>query len=792
MESTVAAAISNGGIEESLRKRILDSLRIARLRIERALIVTQSHKETEGEPMIIRRAKAFHDLANKMPISIEDWQLIVGNFSAEPFALNPSPEVCWRTIIAGLDGFATREGDKYLVTEEDKKILREILPWWDGKSIEDMGLAMLPLEAKEAFEARLTDTGFFTSGNGSFVTDYKKVLSRGLASIMKEIEGKISELDLADPQDYDKWLYYQATLICCDAAIDYARRYAELAREQAEDETRAENKERLLLIAQNCERVPEYPAQNFFEALQAYWFVYVLLHYEGSGTSGIVAGRIDQLFYPYIKGINRSEVKKWLENLWINCNQSMYFLPGRTSYIFSGHPMSEQPTLGGVDENGEDASNELTEMMLEVEKEVGLPQPDVGVMYHKKISRDVLEKSCDALSVSMKPKFFNYEIAVKHALERGIAKEDIKDLVSVGCVNSAPQGKIWGNHGWIFLSLGKALELALNNGVDVLTGKKIGVETGDPQKFDTFDKVMDAFKRQLQHAVRMAVILGNVAEKAHAELNPQPFASVFVDDCLEKGLPPWKGGARYNIPGIVGVGLANIANSFAALKKLVFEDRVISMAELLEALHSDFEGKWERLRQRLIHDAPKFGNDDDYVDKIAVDMAGFYCKEIRKFKCNRGSSYYPALYSVSAHVGLGKYAGALPDGRKARMPMADGMSPAQEVCFKGPTAVIKSVAKIDHVAACNGTLLNMKFSAATLKNPATREKFIQLLEAFMELGGYHAQFNIIDTAKLKDAQEHPDKYPDLLVRVAAYVAQFGGLPRDLQNDIIARSEMGFG
>lgn len=775
--------------EVDLRKKILDNLRMPRLRIERALIVTEAYKKSEGEPMILRRAKVLHEIANKLPISIEDWQLIVGNFSSEPFAVSPHPEACWEAILEGLDEFSTREGDKYFVSEEDKQTLREVLPWWKGKSIEDTVLTMIPPEVKDAYEAGLIDTGYFTEGSGNFSADYKKLLSKGLSGIMVEIERKILELDLANPDDYDKLLFYKAALICCDAEIDYAKRYAELARKLAEKETREKRKSELLLIAQNCERVPKYPARNLFEALQAFWFTHILLHHEVAGGAGIVAGRLDELLYPYIKDISRSDIKKWMKNLWLNYNQIMYFLPGRTSAIWSGHPIGEQPTIAGVNENGEDASNILTEVMLDVEKEVNLPQPDIALMYHDKINKHILNKACDTLLVSMKPKFFNYDVAFEQGLRRGMAKKDLIDLVDIGCIATAPQGKIWGNNGMAFLSIIKALELALNDGTDPLTGKKVGLRTGDPAKFETFDQVMDVFKQQLEYAIRLAVIMVNIIQKVHANLNPQPFASILIDDCLEKGLPVWEGGARYDIIGIEAVSLANVADSLAAIKKLVFEDHSVSMVELLEALNNNFEGKWEQLRERLINDVPKFGNDDDYVDEIAVDVVAFYCRELEKYKSNRGSYYCPSLTSVSAHVGLGKLVGASPDGRKAKRPLADGMSPSQGMCFKGPTAVIKSLTKIDHRMASNGTLLNMKFTAGILKNHTTREKFIQLLATYMKLGGYHVQFNIIDTTKLKDAQLHPDKHPYLLVRVAAYVAQFGQLPRELQDDIIARSEL---
>jgi formate C-acetyltransferase len=777
-------------MDEDLRKKVLDKIRMPKLCIDKALIVTQVYRQTEGEPMIIRRAKAFHGLLNRMPVCIEDWQLIVGSPSSEPFSVSPHPEASWRWVLTELDTLTTREGDKYWISEEDKQTLKKVLPWWQGKSIEDVILSMLPSEVNDAYKANLIDSGYVSQGSGNFAPNYEKVLSKGFSGIREEIQEKLGGLDLTNSKNLNKWLYFEAASICCDAVINYAKRYAKLARRKAENETREERRKELLLVAENCERVPEHPARNFFEALQAFWFTHVLIHFEIAGGAGIVAGRLDKLLYPYMKNAKKEDVKKWLENLWINYNQIMLFLPKRTSLIWSGHPISEQPTLAGVDERGEDASNELTDMMLEVEKEVALPQPDIAIMYHNKIHDRVLDKACEVLPLSMKPKFFNHRISVKHMLAKGATEEDTqKGVVSIGCVTTGIEGKIWGNNNMAFVNLGKILELTLNNGTDPLTGKKVGVRSSDPTKFKTFNQLIDSFKKQLRHAVKMAVILSNVVEKVHAELNPQPFASIFVDDCLQKGTPPWRGGARYNIPGIEGVGLATIVDSLCAIKKLVFQEQLVNIDELLKALDSNFEEEWEPIKYRL-NQAPKFGNDDDYVDKIATRVATFYCREVRKYKCSRGVPYYPGLYSVSAHVGLGKDVGALPNGRKAREPLSDGMSPSQGACSKGPTAVLKSMTKIDHIMAPSGTLLNMKFNASILKNPLGRKKFIQLVKTFMDLGGYHIQFNMLDAEMLKDAQLHPDKYPDLLVRVAAYVAQFKQLPKELQEDIIARSEIG--
>jgi len=777
-------------MDNTLRSEILARITTPKLRIERALIVTEAYKETEGQPMILRRAKALKEILLRIPIRIEDWQLIVGSPSAEPFTVSPNPEVSWRWVLTELDLLSTRDGDKYLVAEEDKKTLKETLQWWQGKSLEEAVLNLLPLEVAKAFDTGLIDSAYVSQGSGNFSQNYRKILERGFLSVQNEIEERMSKVDVSEPPGQEKLLYYQAASICCEAMIAHGRRYARLAKEMAGRETREGRKSELELIAGNCERVPAYPARDFFEALQSFWFAHALVHIEVSGGGGVVAGRLDQTLYPYFEHADRVEAKRWLENLWINYNQIRQFLPKRASFIWSGNPIAEQPTIAGVNEKEEDASNELTELILEVDREVGLPQPDIALMYHKKINEAILEKSCETLLVTAKPKFFNYEVARNQVLAKGATLEDArKGLVTIGCVTSGIEGQIWGNN-MVFLNLGKCLELALNDGIDPLSGKQTGCNSGTPTQFANFGDVVMAFKNQLRSAVRLSALFSYAIEKVHGDLNPQALASLFIDDHLERGLPPWKGGSKLSIQGIAGVGLATVIDSLAAIRKMVFDEGEIEMAGLLEAVRSNFEGKWELLRQRLLNLAPKFGNDDDYVDQLAKEIAEFYCEEVKKYNCRRGVPYYPSLYSVSAHLGLGQFVGATPNGRKSRLPLSDGMSPSQGACFNGPTAVIRSMTKIDHSAVLNGTLLNMKLNGSFLKGVENRKKFIGLLKTFMELGGYHVQFNFIDTGTLKDAQAHPEKYQDLLVRVAAYVAQFVQLPRDLQEDIINRTELG--
>lgn len=758
----------------------------------RIKIVTKVYKETEGIPMIMRRAKVLLKQAQEIPIAIEDWQLIVGSPSAYNFSVSSYPEVSWKWVDE-IENLETREGDKYEIPDEDKKLFKEILPWWKGKSIEDNIYSRLPEEVANALEAGLFSTGYTTVGVGNLAPNYEKVIKKGMTGIMEEIKEKMEYLDLSKPEDYKKWLFYKAAIISCEAVNTYAKRFEKLARELAEKETREDKKKELLTIAKNCERVPAYPARDFPEALQAIWFVFCVLCWDAAGGAGKVLGRLDQYLYPYyadyVKKYGIEVAKVWLKNFWINQNQTMYFLPNKAAAeIWSGHPMSEQPTIGGVDENGRDASNELTKLILEVEKELALPRPDIAVMYHKNIDVEVLKNSCDCLPRSMKPKFFDFETVSKQLMKKGATEKDIKKgAVIVGCVTAAIEGKSWGSNCMTYLSLPKCFELALNDGIDPRTGKRVGASTGDPTNFKTFNEFLDAVKKQIQHCVKLAITYAIIEEYVHKELNPQPLSSVLTDDCIEKGLPVWEGGACYNIPGIAGVGLATIADSAAALKKFVFDERKISMSELLDALHRNWEGK-EDLRQLLKNQAPKFGNDDDYVDGIATEIAEFYCNEVMKCRSPRRTPYYPSMHSVSAHVGLGNSVGATPDGRKSGEPLSDGISPTQGVLREGPTAVIKSLTKIDHSIMPSGSLLNMKFSAPVLRYH--RESFIELLKTYMELGGYHIQFNIIDTETLRNAQLHPEEYAGILVRVAAYVAEFTSLPKKLQEDIIARSELG--
>ena len=776
-----------------LRAEVMKKLTMPEVSVDRCRLVTQSYKETEGQPMIIRRAKAFHKVLSEIGLTIEPWQLVVGNFATAPFETSIYPEYAAAWILDEMEQLATRRGDKFLVSEDAKGELVEIIPYWAGKTVEEAVNNMLPGSVRTAEMESLISSAVKNEGIGQFLPDYEKVLRTGFRGIAKRIAEAKEKSDPTRGDYLKRTLFYDAALICCDAVRIYAQRYAALAKDLA-SKAKSQRKKDLLKIAEICERVPEHPARSFLEALQSFWFTHILMSVASAGQ-GITVGRFDQYMYPYYTedlddgGLTREEAKRWLKSCWVNFNQILTFYPEKTALIWAGYPIAQQPEIGGVKSDGTDATNDLSHLILEVEAEVSLHQPDLGVIYHRNMADDFLLKACQVLPLGGKPKFFNYDVSIMQLLGKGATLQEARrDCAYVGCVEPNLVGKSWGPNNCGFVNLAKCLELALNNGSSLQSGADVGPRTGDPEALSSFDKLMAALKEQIRFAVAQHMILNHAIEIAHRELMPLPFESLMVEGCIEKGMDLTAGGAYLNKPAIEGVGLANVADSLMAVKKFVFDERSITMGELHDALRTNFEGQ-EILRQKLIHGAPKYGNDVDEVDFLAREIAMFYSDEVAQYVSPRGVTYCAGLYSVSAHAGTGMGVGATPDGSKAGEPLSDGVSPTQGVCENGPTAVIRSVCKIDHGAVPNGTLLNMKFPSGIMDDERKLRKFGHLLRTFMDLGGYHVQFNVVDTATLIAAQEHPEDYPELLVRVAAYVALFTQLPRELQDDIIRRSEL---
>jgi len=769
-----------------------------KISIKRAEILTEYYKHAGPEPEIIKRAKAFRMLLETYPISIDPDELIVGKAAEEPRAALLFPEYSVKWILEELDMFDKREVDRFRIDEKDKERLREILPYWMGKTLEDKVSIILPERVKDISTESASIIAFRSrskSGLAHAAPNYEKVLKLGINGIRDEIEAKIKRLDLTNPDDLEKKIFYDACLIVCDAIIEFSKRYAEKAKELAQKEENRERRAELEKIAQICNQVPANPARTFHEALQSVWFIYLCFRLFENGNSWSF-GRFDQYMYPYYKKdldnneISVEDAKELLQCFFIKCSEvggKLYDL--KNAQLYAGNPYGETITLGGIKEDGEDAVNELSYLCLDAIAELKLPHPEIAVRIHNKTPDEFLLKVCEVIKLGCGfPKLFNDEVIIQSLLSQGVPLEDARNYCIIGCVEPEVPHKTNGWHNAGLINLAKCLELALNDGVCRLTKKQLGPRTGDPRLFSSFEDVLRAFKLQLEYFIRQLVIAVNICDKAHMSFDPQPLASILIDDCLDKGLDWVRGGAHYNWTGIQGIGFANVVDSLAAIKKLVFEDKKITMHELIEALDNNFEGR-DHLRSMLL-DAPKYGNDDDYVDMIGNVIVRMLYNIVKRFKNPRGGCYRIGLYGLTSNIPFGKVVGALPDGRKACEPLADNISPMRGRDRQGPTAVFKSVAKLDLARVQNGALLNVKLSPWILRTQDDVTKLASLIRAYFDLGGFHVQFNVISKEVLIDAQKHPEKYPNLLVRVSGYCAYFVELSKEVQDDIIARTEHG--
>ncbi len=779
-----------------LVKKLRDDLLLVKreLCIERALLVTQSYQQTEGEPIIIRRAKGLAKVLDNMTVNIYEGELIVGNQASNRRYGILFPDMAWKWIDGEIDTFATR-AEYFLVSNEKKKNIRKILPYWRGKSVQDHIYGQLTNELKATIQAYVFDVGLHLSkGAGHFLLDYEKLLKSGFNGINAEVESKIDELNLAaDPAAIHKYNFLVAVKIVCSAAIRFAQRYAVLARDLAAKEGNARRRQELTEIAKICERVPAKPARNFREALQSFWFVQLIPHIDNDGTA-ISPGRFDQYMYPFYKNdleaecITPAQAQELVDCLWIKFNEIVQIWPEEDTKSFGGFPISQNLIVGGLNEEGEDVTNHLSFMCLEATRRLRLPQPALSARLHLNSPYGFIKRVVETIKVGTgMPAVYNDEVIISAMQNRGITLKDARNYAIVGCVEPHAVGKVctWANAA--YFNLGKCLELGLNDGVCRLTGKQIGPKTGKLKDFKTFDEVQQAVENQICYWVDKMIATFNVIEQVHRQYAPLPFKSSLTDDCIARGQDVLNGGAIYNFIGVQGVGIANIANGLAAVKKFAFQERKVNLKELQEVLDSNFEDK-ESLRQLLVNRVPKYGNDDDYVDKLAKRVGQVYCHAVEQYKNSRGGFYHPGLYPNAANVPLGAKVGATPDGRKSGNPLAEGISPSQGTDKKGPTAVFKSAAKIDHFLASNGTLLNMKFNPILLQDERGLEKFSSLIRGYFQLKAQHVQFNIIDATTLHNAQKHPEKYTSLVVRVAGYSAFFNDLNKEIQDDIISRTE----
>jgi formate C-acetyltransferase len=764
------------------------------LSTERAELITEFYRQDLGPVSApVRRALAFRYLMEHKTVYIGEGELIVGEKGPFPKAAPTYPELCCHSL-EDLDILNSREKIPFIVTPQARQVYAEvIIPFWRGKSMRDLIFREMTDEWKAAYEAGIFTEFMEQRAPGHTVLD-DKIYRKGMRDFQEDIRRALANLDyLNDPEAYDKQEELKAMLICADALIRFAERHAEKAEELAARESDPRRRAELRRIAEVCRRVPAYPPRDFWEAVQYYWFVHLGVTTELNTWDSFSPGRLDQHLYPFYRRgledgtLTRGQAEELLQCLWIKFNnQPAPPKVGVTAAESATYTDFAQINLGGLREDGSDGVNELTYLILDVVEEMRLLQPSASVQVSKKSPDAFIKRAARIIRTGFgQPSVFNADLVVQELLRQGKSLADARNGGTSGCVETGAFGK----ESYIltgYMNLPKILEITLNNGVDPRTGRRIGLETGDPRDFASFDELFAAFERQLRYFVDVKVRGNNVIERLYARHMPAPFLSILIDDCIAKGKDYHDGGARYNTTYIQGVGLGSITDALTAIRYHVFDQRTVSMDELLTALRSDFAG-YESLRQTLLHRTPKYGNDDDYADGVMRAVFEAYFQAVDGRPNTKGGRYHINLLPTTVHVYFGSVTGAMPDGRKAWMPLSEGISPVQGADRRGPTAVLKSAAKMDHTRT-GGTLLNQKFNPSLLRTEEGLDKFVQLIRTYFRLDGHHIQFNVVDAATLRAAQEHPEEYRSLIVRVAGYSDYFCDLTKALQDEIIARTE----
>jgi trans-4-hydroxy-L-proline dehydratase len=760
---------------------------------ERALIVTEFYKNCELLSPPMRRAMAFQSILEKKEICINNAELIVGERGPAPKATYTFPELCCHSL-HDLDILNAREKVWFRVDEETMQLYANtIIPFWRGKTVRENIFEQMTAEWKAAYDAGIFTEFMEQRAPGHTVLD-DKIYRKGMLDFKREIEERIRSLNsVEDPEAYSKREELRAMNVSIDAMLTLANRYADKARELAEREQDEVRKAELLTIELVCRRVPAHAPTTFREALQYYWFVHLGVVTELNPWDAFNPGRLDQHLYPfYASGLedgtlDREKAMELLECFWVKFNnQPAPPKVGVTAAESSTYTDFANINTGGMKPDGSNGVNELTHLILDVIDEMKLVQPSSNIQLSKKNPDEFLKHACRIIRHGRgQPSIFNADMIVDELLRQGKSTEDARSGGASGCVETGAFGK----ESYIltgYFNLPKVLEITLFNGTDPTNGKKIGIETGDPREFKSFDDLQAAFKRQLAYFIEVKLIGNNVIERLYAEYMPVPFLSVLIDDCVKKGKDYNNGGARYNTNYIQGVGIGTITDSFAAIRLHVFEKKSASMADMLTALTMNFAGL-EPLRLLLVNRSPKYGNDDDCVDALMRWTFDAFYDAVDGRKNTKGGVYRINLLPTTCHVYFGSVTGATPDGRKAWTPLSEGISPVQGADRHGPTAVLKSAGKMDHVRT-GGTLLNQKFSPQLLENEKGIDNLAHLVRAYFTLGGHHIQFNVVDAQTLKEAQAHPEQYRDLIVRVAGYSDYFCDLGKSLQDEIIARTE----
>lgn len=785
---------------ERLKKRMLDATPI--VESERMRLVTEAYKMTEGEEIQIRRAKAFHYIVENMTLRLTPDELIVGNngIHIKGGVLFPENNVNW--IVRDLDTFEVRPNDPFLCPEETKKEIRELAEYWYPYSKWNLFKSMISDETLEFWDSEIYNAGLAINyGIGHANASYGKILQLGWRGLRKEIEDALKEVDIAEnPDQQERFNFYRAMLITTDAAILYCKRYARFVAEAAEKEEDPTRKLELEEIAQICETVSEEPAHTFKEACQLFFFTHVLQWIEQDGYSW-TPGRFDKYMYPYYKAdleagrITRDQAQELIECLFVKFCEIVQFVDANNAKYWAGDPTGQDMNLGGQDENGRDITNDITYICLDAMEHMQTIQPNLSVRYHDNTPNKLRLRAAEVIKTGCgMPQNFNDKVIIDALMNRGVSLRDARNYCIIGCVELLVGEDGFCNGGAAWVTATKMLELALNGGVSrygKTAGKLVGVRTKDPRTFTSFEEVYDAFLQQMRYCVKQGTIIINTADWVHGELTPQPFFSSLLKSPVKKGRDVTRGGAGYNSIGPQAVGVVNIGNSLAALKKFVFEEKRFTMSEMIDMLDTNFAGK-EAERQLLLNRAPKYGNDDDYVDELVARVGRDWCDEVAKYTIpRRGGTHAPGIYTVISNVPFGAVVGALPSGRLAGTPLADGgLSPQVGTDKKGPSAVINSASKVDQRLTSNGTILNQKFTPSALDGDEGTQNLASLIKTYHDKGGYHIQFNVVSAETLRDAQRNPENYQDMLVRVAGYSAYFTSLSPEIQDNIIRRAEQG--
>lgn len=741
--------------------------------LERAILYTESYKKTEGEPTIIRRAKATAHILDNVKISIREGELLVGNRTVRPRSGILSPEMDPYWILKEIETIGNRPQDKFEFLEKDRLVyLKDLYPYWDKNSMKDFINNQLTDDLQKALQDEVFKLNQTDKGQGHIIMDFPAILEKGIQFYIVLLSEKI--------KNGDSNHFFEAGKIIFEAMQRHLIRYADLASEMATHEGFEQRKKELLIIEAMCRKLSKDKPDTFYEALQLLWMTSIVGQYE-SNASSLSLGRMDQYLYSFYKtsleeGLSKDFLYEVLGDFYIKTNDVVLLRSQSSAKCFAGFPTGYTVSLGGLDEFGHSAVNELSYLMLELYHEILLPQPNLSVRMNELIPRKFLLKTCETIRLGTGiPQLFNDEVCVPAFLSKGVSLDDARDYSTVGCVEISIPGRTYGLHDIALFNLLRVMELSIYE-----LRKESDL---------TYEVLLSNIKDKIRYYVELVVKGANIVDLGHRNYAPTPFLSILICDCLKNGKDVTEGGARYNFSGVQGIGEANLSDSMYAIKKLVFENKELSFSELVDAMESNFSGKYEKLRQHLIKDFDKYGNDNDELDMIAATIFRYYAKELEKYTNVRGGKFIAGAYTVSAHIPLGEAVGATPDGRKAHEQLADGgLSPMVGRDYLGPTAVLKSVSKLDNYLTVNGSLLNLKFQPNTLKGNEGLNKFADFLMAYTKLKIQHIQFNVQSRQTLLDAQKNPEKYSGLLVRVAGYSAFFVDLNKQIQDDIISRAE----